>query len=109
MKAVQIAKPPWTDLVLVCRKCVRKAGARSFRKELKGALRRAGFGARVRLAETSCLDLCPKRRIVLALGSDLAARRILVASPNGADAVAALLTSLSPEPQTGIDRGGGGT
>ena len=103
MKPVQLARSPWTDLVLVCSKCARKAGAKSFRKDLKGALKKAGSGKRIRLADTSCLDLCPKKRIVLALGSDLARRRLVVSAPDAADAIAALLIAKMSGPANAFD------
>ena len=51
--------PPHEALLLLCRKCAKKTGgAGALRKLLKRAL-----GKRVRVAQSSCLDVCPKGRI----------------------------------------------
>ena len=78
MKPIKPARAPWPDVVLVCAKCARKAGRKRFAKELKGALKASGSGARARVVEVGCLDLCPKRRLTLATGSDLAKGRLWV-------------------------------
>ncbi|MDB5987313.1 MAG: (2Fe-2S) ferredoxin protein [Nevskia sp.] len=73
------AKATWQDeVVFVCRKCMRKqrdgvdGAGTSLRKWLRRALKRAGLGKRVRVIETGCFDLCPKRGVTLARGRDLA-------------------------------------
>ena len=73
------ARATWRDeVVFVCRKCMRKqrkgvdGDGTSLRKWLRRALKQAGLGKRVRVLETSCFDLCPKRGVALARGRDLA-------------------------------------
>ncbi len=97
--AFRSALTPWEDVVLVCRKCSRKLdggfgkdGDSSLRAELKLALREAGRRRQVRVVESSCFSVCPKRAVSVMLG-----RRpgeILVV-PAGADA-ADVLRRLDP-------------
>lgn len=72
------ARAPFREVVVVCAKCRRKAGGKPLRKTLKRALKSGAWGRKVRVVETSCLDLCPKRRIAVATGAQLAAGRIAV-------------------------------
>lgn len=96
------AKAPFGAAVLVCRKCARKLdgegfgpdGDRSLRTALKRAAKSGAWGRKVRVVETACLDLCPKRRQVAAAADGLGRGRLLVIAP-GADA-AAVLDALLP-------------
>ena len=93
-RTLKLAKAPFADTVLVCGKCARKfkdAGkpvAKALKAELKG--RRWG---KVRVVETKCFDLCPKRRQVLASARTLADHRLVVVEPGFSprDALDALL------------------
>ena len=98
MKSVKQARPPWSDVVLVCRKCARKAGAKTFRKDLKHALKSAAGGRSIRVVEAGCFDLCPKRRIVVASEGLLARHRLLVAAPDAVEAAADALASSRADP-----------
>jgi predicted metal-binding protein len=67
---IRAALTPWQDIVLVCRKCSRKLdggfgkhGDAKLRTELKLALRAAGRRRQVRVVETGCFSLCPKRAV----------------------------------------------
>lgn len=97
--AGRVAKAPFRHLVLVCGKCERKLGGDGFggrrgaRKALKSAAKLAGRG-KVRVVESGCLGLCPKRRQVLAAPEGLAGRRLLVVS--AADDAAVVLQRLLP-------------
>jgi hypothetical protein len=77
------AKAPFADAVLICGKCVRRLGSRgkAVRKDLKKALKRRR-PQKIRLIETRCFDLCPKRRVVLASARTLAEGRLLVVEPD---------------------------
>ena len=88
MKRVRTARAPWSELVLVCGKCARKAGRKSFRKELSKALKALSPGAGKRVVACGCLDLCPKGRITLAAGPGTAVPRLLVVQPDSASAAA---------------------
>ena len=93
---VASARAPFGEAVLVCGKCSKKlvkAGfERNWKSELKRALKAGGHG-RVRVVKTSCLDLCPKGRQVLASGGGLARGRLAVLGPEAAveEALALLL------------------
>ena len=62
--------PPWSDaLVLVCEKCCDKqeVSAKDFRKEVKHLLKEQGMGHQARVVSCSCLGVCPKNNITLAV------------------------------------------
>jgi predicted metal-binding protein len=87
---IRTARTPWEDVVLICRKCSRKLdggfgkdGASSLRSELKLALRAAGRRRQVRVVETGCFSVCPKRAVSVMRGSRPG--EILVV-PEGTDA-----------------------
>ena len=95
------AKAPFSQAVFVCGKCARKfpGGRKAVKKALKAELKSRRWG-KVRLLETRCFDLCPKRRQVLASARTLARRRLLVVEP-GFEAGAALETLLGPTGEDG--------
>ena len=62
---------PWTRIILVCGKCSRKLDggygpkqADSLRTALKHELKQAGHRRTVRVVETKCFGLCPKKAVV---------------------------------------------
>jgi hypothetical protein len=72
------AAPDWTDVVFVCAECTHRGDddeLGSLRKWLKRELKSRGLKKQLRVVDCSCLDLCPKRGVVLARGSELAADR----------------------------------
>ena len=76
---LKVAKAPFSDTVLVCGKCARKfkGAGKPVAKELKALLKDRRWG-KVRVIETKCFDLCPKRRQVLASHRTLADHRLVV-------------------------------
>jgi hypothetical protein len=111
-RGVREAAPTWGEgLLLVCRKCERRAGGPSVRKSLKGALRalygKPRRGAPVKLATVSCLKVCPRGKVcVVATGGGMGGEdRLLLVEP-GADA-AALLAALGHGGQAGQEGEGG--
>ncbi len=77
---------PWSEVILVCAKCAAKLGRGSkgkteLRGEIKHALKHHGLGKSVRVAETTCLDLCPKNAQTIATRQGLAAGRLSVFGP----------------------------
>ena len=67
----------WRDLVILCRKCGGKRkggfgedGSDDLRAALRKGLRAAGYGRSVRVIETGCLGICPKRAVVAFRGAD---------------------------------------
>ena len=81
-RGLKVAKAPFSDTVLVCGKCARKfkGAGKPVAKELKALLKDRRWG-KVRVVETKCFDLCPKRRQVLASHRTLAGRRLVVVEP----------------------------
>ena len=76
---LKVAKAPFSDTVLVCGKCARKFkhAGKPVAKALKAELKDRRWG-KVRVVETKCFDLCPKRRQVLASHRTLADHRLVV-------------------------------
>jgi predicted metal-binding protein len=73
---IKTRSAPWTDLVVLCRKCSRKLdggfgsdGERSLRSELRDALREQGRRRLVRIVESRCLGVCPKRAVTMMTAS----------------------------------------
>ncbi|WP_375773280.1 hypothetical protein NR798_21170 [Archangium gephyra] len=66
-------QPRWEGLVFVCRKCMKRAGA----KGLRGTLREE-LGRDVRVVQSGCLKLCPKDRVTVVVGGDERMRCLLV-------------------------------
>lgn len=94
MKANQVIfeKPSWEAAVLVCKDCgKRSSGPRELKikvvvSELKRSLRKAR--PRPRCVLTSCLGLCPKGAVAVALaGGDKPARITAIRSLDEAEAV----------------------
>ena len=81
-RGLKVAKAPFSDTVLVCGKCARKfkGAGKPVAKELKALLKDRRWG-KVRVVETKCFDLCPKRRQVLASARTLADHRLVVVEP----------------------------
>jgi len=104
LPSVRRAKAPFADAILVCGKCARKLGpkGKAIRKALKAAAKRRP--GKVRLIETRCFDLCPKRRVVLASARTLADRRLLVVEP-GFDPGATLDQLLAERPGSTVALG----
>ena len=94
-----------TRVIAVCGKCGRKLdggfGARGD-KALSKALRRAVDGAKgkhatVRIVETRCLDICPKRAVAL-LDSDSPGQVMIVPAGIATETVASRLSLALREP-----------
>lgn len=111
-KAWKQVKAEWHDVVLVCRKCAKKLdggfgpdGDESFAKALRhsldaGEMRKLKMRRReIAVVEVGCLDICPKKAVVVVKGSDPTAMMLI---PTGADmtevkARLGLLAGQSPE------------
>jgi len=97
--SIRAAITPWEEVVLVCRKCSRKLdggfgkdGDSTLRTELKLALRKAGRRRQVRVVETGCFSICPKRAVSVMQGSRPGEMLVV---PKGTDA-ADVLRRLDP-------------
>lgn len=80
-------------LVVVCEKCGRRAGRKSLKSDLKAGLKASSTHRRVKVVESGCLGVCPKRGIALATPAALARGRLFVLGEDAPvqDAVDALL------------------
>ena len=90
-KAMKRVKADWEEVVLVCRKCSKKLdggfgkkGDQPLAKTLRKALGLKGKGRKAAGAviEVDCLDICPKRAVVVLRAS---APGEWVVVPEGAD------------------------
>lgn len=96
------AKAGWKELVLVCRKCSRAQSAgvdgkgTPLRKWLKRELKARGAGKRMRVVDSGCLDLCPRRGVTIARGSELMRGKPLRIFREGDDPAALVEWLLSP-------------
>lgn len=70
--ALHIEPAPWSRLVLVCSKCMRRQDREDLRGDLRKALKHA-CRKDVRVVLSGCLDLCPDDGVAVARGEDLAA------------------------------------
>lgn len=67
-----VSRPtPWNTVILVCAKCSRKLDGgygdkrqKSLRTALNDVLRETGRRRQVRVVETKCFGLCPKKAVV---------------------------------------------
>jgi hypothetical protein len=65
------ARPtPWETIILLCRKCARKMdggygtnGKETLGTALREAFREKGHRRDVRIIETRCMDVCPKKAV----------------------------------------------
>ena len=108
--AGKLARAPFREALLVCGKCSRKLGggfgrkgAHGLRRELKRAWKAGGRAGKLRVVETPCLGLCPKRRQVVATGVSLATGRLWVVEPG--EAASGVLARLLPEPAESAPQG----
>lgn len=70
---IEVHPTAWQDVILVCHKCGKKLddggfgpdGDQSLVRALRQALRAAGRRREVRVMETRCMGLCPKRAVAL--------------------------------------------
>ena len=96
--AVRTITAPSARLLAVCGKCTRKLdggfgdeGAVSLTKALRRGLRNAlGKRAEIRIVETRCLDICPKRAVALIDGNS-PGEIVIVAAGTSVDELAARL------------------
>lgn len=82
---------PWSTVILLCGKCSRKLdggygpkGTDTLRTTLKDALKEQGYRRAIRVAETKCFGLCPKRAVV-ALNATDPSRLLTIPRGTGAD------------------------
>ena len=88
---------PWTDIVLLCGKCGRKLdggygpdGDQSLRTALRDELKATGRKRQLRVIETKCIGLCPKKSVTAILASRPGEILAIPAGTNAAEALARL-------------------
>jgi hypothetical protein len=64
---------PWSQVIVLCSKCMRRQDREDLRGDLRKALKQAGRKD-VRVVLSGCLDLCPDDGVTVARGVDLAAQ-----------------------------------
>jgi len=65
-KALESAKAPNFTTIFVCEKCGHN-DARALKSELKEKIKSRGLKGEVKVVLTSCMDLCPKDGVSVAL------------------------------------------
>ena len=67
-ESIHARSTPWKTVVLICGKCARKMkggygvkGKDSLRSALRDTMKQKGHGRDVRIIETRCMGLCPKK------------------------------------------------
>jgi hypothetical protein len=96
---VALSRPtPWREVLILCRKCGKKldGGFGTKRKEslkdvLRQALRDSGRRRQVRIMETSCLGICPKRGVTTLNASHPGTIHVIPRGSDGAEAMRRLL------------------
>lgn len=58
--------PDLENIVLICEKCGREE-AKSLKKSLKEEIKATGLKGKTKIALTSCLSLCPKQGVTVAV------------------------------------------
>lgn len=75
-KSISSRPTPWKTILLLCGKCSRKLdggfgpeGKDSLRRSVRCELKERGYGREVRIIETRCMGLCPKKAVTAVNGS----------------------------------------
>ena len=71
-KPIEARQTRWKTILLTCGKCARKMeggygpkGKDSLRTALRMALKDAGRGRDIRIIETRCMGICPKKAVTM--------------------------------------------
>ncbi|MCB8881152.1 (2Fe-2S) ferredoxin domain-containing protein [Acidisoma cellulosilytica] len=90
-KIIQSRPTPWTSVILLCGKCAGKMKAgfgpdrkQTLREALRTELKAQGQGRQVRIVETRCLGLCPKKAVA-ALNAHRPERILTIPKGTGTD------------------------
>jgi predicted metal-binding protein len=99
---IQTRPTPWTTILLVCGKCTRKMdggygpkGNGTLKTALRSKLKERGQLRQVRIIETRCMGVCPKKAVTV-LNADKPGSILTVPRKTGADDV---LVHLIPSPR----------
>lgn len=101
---------PWTQVVLVCRKCGKKldggfGGKRkdSLKSHLRQALRQAGRRRDVRVLETACFGICPKRGVTALNATHPGTLHVIPAGAPAEEALGTLLGDGTLRQRPGVE------
>ena len=98
---IRMARAKFSELVLVCAKCVKRQGLKkgSLRSRLKRELKGRVLAGKPRVVEVGCLGPCPKRALAVATAESLGKQRIHLIDPAAtpAQAVDALFPDFGPK------------
>jgi predicted metal-binding protein len=71
-RPIEARHTPWKTILLTCGKCARKMdggygpkGKDSLRTALRTALKDADYGRGVRIIETRCMGICPRKAVTV--------------------------------------------
>ncbi|WP_243214583.1 MULTISPECIES: (2Fe-2S) ferredoxin domain-containing protein [Methylobacterium] len=96
-----MARAGFSELVLVCGKCVKRQGLKkgSVRRLLRRELKARVPSRKLRVVEVGCLGPCPKRALAAATADSLAKRRIHLLDPAAtpAQSIDALFPDFGPK------------
>jgi predicted metal-binding protein len=105
-----IRETPWREIIILCRKCDRKLDGGfgpkrrdSLKKLLREALREAGRRRQVRVMETSCLGICPKRGVTALQATRPGLLLVIPTGTPGAEAMHRLLGDRTVANRDGIE------
>jgi predicted metal-binding protein len=98
---IRVRSTPWQTVILVCGKCARKldggygpTGKEKLRTVLRSALNEKGHRRDVRIVETRCMGICPKKAVT-ALNASRPARVLTIPTGTTAnEAMAQLMNEL---------------
>jgi hypothetical protein len=100
---IQSRPTPWTTIILVCGKCSRKLdggygpdGDIAFRSALKDELKERGYRHIVRIVETKCFGLCPKKAVV-AVNASAPGNLLIIPRRTGIDKALRRLVDVSED------------
>ncbi|GJD74249.1 MULTISPECIES: (2Fe-2S) ferredoxin domain-containing protein [Methylobacterium] len=98
---IRMARAGFSELVLVCTKCVKRQGLKkgALRSRIKRELKGRAMPGKPRVVEVGCLGPCPKRALAVATADSLAKQRIHLLDPAAtpAQAVDALFPDFGPK------------
>ncbi len=97
-RSIQSRPTPWETVILICGKCARKLdggfGVKredTLRKALRSALKQRGSGRAVRIFETRCMGICPKKAVIALNASRPGSILTVPAGANPEDVIAKAL------------------
>jgi predicted metal-binding protein len=101
---VRSSPTPWNTIILLCGKCARKMkggygpnGRETLRMALRSQIKANGSRRGVRIIETRCIGICPKKAVT-ALNASRPGRILIIPKGTGADEALAQLMEAEREP-----------